>query len=231
MCDLLKAITKKAPKMITTSAAICREERMDIAGMLKKYGPGLVSQFRCHKNFCRASNEKEVGLFCVNGNHGSVGIFQKLSRDGHLSVVPVADERTPQPKSPPPFEPPKSSNTESIPADTTKKPTDQERHAMILIGARKKGKKTWLLFQNWWSDMQVVEVSQDYFENSDACLTFVKGEVSQEPYSYDELLNGGTFNASPIADCNNLDTKDDPSNRSPFGESFDIRSGCSRPNF
>ena len=101
----------------------------------------------------------------------------------------------------------------------------QVGHAMVLIGVRKQGKKVWLLLQNWWTDMQVVEVSQEYFENSGASLTFVTSELSEKTYSTDHIING-TCNASPIADCNNLDIMDDPSKASTFGESFGMRDGC-----
>jgi hypothetical protein len=45
---------------------------------------------------------------------------------------------------------------------------DPERHAMVLVGMRKVG-ETWnFLLQNWWSDLQLVEVTGFYLETSDA---------------------------------------------------------------
>jgi hypothetical protein len=50
-----------------------------------------------------------------------------------------------------------------------------EYHAMVLLGFRIDWttKKKWLLFQNWWPNMQLVEVSDEYFENAGGNLVFV----------------------------------------------------------
>lgn len=49
-------------------------------------------------------------------------------------------------------------------------------HAMVLIGARfdNPSGQYYLLFQNWWESLQIVEVRQDYAKANNAHLTFVK---------------------------------------------------------
>ena len=56
-------------------------------------------------------------------------------------------------------------------------------HAMVLIGIRKviSTGKQWYLLQNWWKDMQFVEVSQEYMDHCGARLTFVAGTLPEYP--------------------------------------------------
>jgi hypothetical protein len=58
-------------------------------------------------------------------------------------------------------------------------------HAMALIGARtdEKGKR-WFLLQNWWRNLQFVEVSESYLESSGATVCFVKTPQPHIPTSF-----------------------------------------------
>jgi hypothetical protein len=48
-------------------------------------------------------------------------------------------------------------------------------HAMVLVGARTDANgKRWFLLQNWWPEMQFVEVSKSYLESSGATVYFVE---------------------------------------------------------
>lgn len=50
-------------------------------------------------------------------------------------------------------------------------------HSMVLIGGRiDDNDRTWLLLQNWWDDMQFIEVSVDYFKACKGELSFVEFE-------------------------------------------------------
>lgn len=52
---------------------------------------------------------------------------------------------------------------------------DEKYHAMVLVGMRKGSDgRWWLLLQNWWPHMQLVEVSQEYFLSCKAEISFVK---------------------------------------------------------
>ena len=212
--EILIKLGEKKPCLETVSA-IVRKHSIDLAEMLEDYGPGLVSGFCCHKNFCQTVTRNEVGWYRFDGDHGAKGEFQKLDGNDYASVATTIDKSDKGISTP----------EEPSPVDKSKNPTDQECHAMVLIGVRKQGEKVWLLLQNWWTDMQVVEVSLEYFENSDASLTFVTNELSENTHSSDHILNG-TCSASPIADCNNLDMMDDPRQTSMFGDLFGMRDGC-----
>jgi len=67
-------------------------------------------------------------------------------------------------------------------------------HAMVIIGGRYEGRKLWLLLQNWWTDMQLVEVSAEYLKNCGALITFAEQEIDfapeneRDPYSLNDSL-------------------------------------------
>ena len=48
-----------------------------------------------------------------------------------------------------------------------------ERHAMVLVGMRKVDGEWKLLLQNWWPNLQLVEVTPEYMESSGCYLVFV----------------------------------------------------------
>jgi hypothetical protein len=75
-------------------------------------------------------------------------------------------------------------------------------HAMVLLGFRieQTTKKKWLLFQNWWSDMQLVEVSDEYFENARGNLVFVLEDGDK--YRHVDLANCYSMNDSRVAESN-----------------------------
>ena len=88
-------------------------------------------------------------------------------------------------------------------------------HAMVVDGGRKVGQQVWLLLQNWWTDMQLVEVKYDYFEKCDGCLLFfTKNDVPRRVDSFESVYSR---NSSPIAECNNLDKEEDPNSASHYG--------------
>jgi hypothetical protein len=62
---------------------------------------------------------------------------------------------------------------------------DKTRHAMVLVGTRLVGDEWRLLLQNWWPNMQFVEVSREYFLSCEAVLTFVDGVQDKIPERYD----------------------------------------------
>jgi hypothetical protein len=62
---------------------------------------------------------------------------------------------------------------------------EESRHAMVLVGMRYIEDRWRLLLQNWWSRMQFVEVSSEYFINSEAQLTFVTNDQSTIPERFD----------------------------------------------
>lgn len=85
-------------------------------------------------------------------------------------------------------------------------PTPEESHAMLLIGGRREKGKLWLLLQNWWADMPLVEVDAEYFAGCQATLSFVCNE--KEDYEGVNLETFYSMNKSLVADSNNLDRAD-----------------------
>jgi hypothetical protein len=84
--------------------------------------------------------------------------------------------------------------------------TQEESHAMVLIGGRRVKGKLWLLLQNWWDDMQLVEVDADYFAGCQATLSFVA--QTKKEFADANLETFYTMNPSLVADSNNLDRAD-----------------------
>jgi hypothetical protein len=75
-------------------------------------------------------------------------------------------------------------------------------HAMVLLGFRieQTTKKKWLFLQNWWPDMQLVEVSDEYFKNSEGNLVFILED--QDQYRDVDLGNHYSMNDSRVAESN-----------------------------
>jgi len=81
-------------------------------------------------------------------------------------------------------------------------------HAMVLLGGRrideKDQKKTYLLLQNWWPGMPLVEISDDYYNASGRSLVFVptKGLAHFDSLNHDSFY---ARNNSLMAECNKMD--------------------------
>ena len=97
--------------------------------------------------------------------------------------------------------------------DGKKKQNNTDTHAMILIGCRRDQKNhLWLLLQNWWDGMEIVEVSIGYLKECNADIYFIHQDT---PFDTKKLANPNPqdwleFNHSLIADANNLDRPDQP---------------------
>ena len=77
-----------------------------------------------------------------------------------------------------------------------------ETHAMVVIGGRRTNNKLFILLQNWWESMQLVEVSADYLSNCGAQIHFVCESFQLSP---SKIGQGYSLNASLVADANNFD--------------------------
>jgi hypothetical protein len=59
------------------------------------------------------------------------------------------------------------------------------RHAMTIVGHRKDGDgKEWFLVQNWWPQMQFVEISAEYLEACKATLYYVETPQTEIPKNF-----------------------------------------------
>jgi hypothetical protein len=84
--------------------------------------------------------------------------------------------------------------------------TKEECHAMVVIGGRRVKGKLWLLLQNWWDDMQLVEVDADNFAGCQATLSFA-GHTTKA-FADANLKTFYTMNRSLVSDSNSLDRAD-----------------------
>jgi hypothetical protein len=198
----------------------------DLRDIMSKSGPGLVSNFQTHKRFKRPADQVDkIGIVQFDGHPSK--------KEGKPSFIPLgASVPTEEEKAeitdeieivfansedsgsvlPTPTILNRETSDEHAAQATTEgdleggKKDKQDRHAMVLIGGRLEGKKQWLLLQNWWDEMPLVEVSAVYFKNSGGYLGFIpKGTLDSFSDSFESIYS---LNASPIAESNNLDKPD-----------------------
>ncbi|CAB9514937.1 expressed unknown protein [Seminavis robusta] len=62
---------------------------------------------------------------------------------------------------------------------------EMQRHAMVLVGMRKVNGEWRLLLQNWWPNLQLVEVTPEYMASSGCFLVFVTKELWEIPCMFD----------------------------------------------
>jgi hypothetical protein len=185
---------------------------------LEQYGPGLVAGFQVSKYFQRAAklNNKgnKIGIVRFDGVNDK-GKFIPLMQEGGAEVDEqdqksimsiISNHSNPSVKL---FE------ANNIPAlqETLREEVSEresnggEMHAMVLLGGRRdeeNPKKTYLLFQNWWPGMPLVEISDDYYKASGGSLVF----VSTKGLAHFDSLNHDSFyarNNSLMAECNKMD--------------------------
>ena len=78
---------------------------------------------------------------------------------------------------------------------------------MVLIGGRRdKTGKLFLLLQNWWDGMQLVEVDTDYYATCDPDLTVV--DVPEKDFAKVHLASFFSTNSALVADSHGLDRAD-----------------------
>jgi hypothetical protein len=141
-----------------------READFDLAKLMCKSGPGLVSNFCVHKKFKKPAGEDEqIGIVRFDGQIKSVGKFIPLKGEEGVSTK-QAEAASIRAVMNPHF----NANSEAgsgLPTPTTlnlvsnehtvqatiegnlegKKHDEKDYHARVLIGGRREGKKTWLL--------------------------------------------------------------------------------------
>ena len=59
-----------------------------------------------------------------------------------------------------------------------------EKHAMALVGMRKVGDTWRFLLQNWWPDLQLVEMTGEYLKSSEARLVFAIQDQNRIPKEF-----------------------------------------------
>ena len=274
--DMLENLSGKSlPRLKLLNIADLRDEnRIDIvAKYLNDYGPGLMSSFKCHKNFGKTNSGEtlervrdldSVGVrrYFSNPKHRSKpqsgfrkfetiqeakesGYFQGNYDDSELQqperLLFTAESDLSD----------KSNKTEATESTTSSSSDEDEHghdqepvrmqsrdeyessdkledskntasaedgfarghgfratyknslHTMIILHARKdkKDQTWWFLMQNWWPDMQLVEVSEEYLADSEALLDFVNSNIS-----FTKTVEAVyKKNTARIAHCNDMD--------------------------
>jgi hypothetical protein len=195
-------------------------------------GAGTVHSFSVHKNFNGNKHPKgKTGYLRFAGPNEARGRFVEVddkSKDGiEVELKNFLEEGSvrsvPQPRNlehkglgvsmlTSDLSARKSHNSRETRGDGKEgKTTEEETHAMLLLGGRKDEKgNTWLLLQNWWLDLQLVEVSSEYFKNCKAELSFVHRETIMKDTDSASLENCYTMNKFRVAECNNLDRAEAP---------------------
>ena len=195
---------------------------------LNKHGPGLVSEFKVNKHFKneeRYENSEKIGFIRFIGRHHKHGQFVELpdeledeelkasvemtllqylkqnTSDDHVATIPkdLFQSKGETNAS-------VNDSSDAVGLDGGKNIENEESHAMILLGGRIENGRLYMLLQNWWEDMPLVEVDTEYLKNSHATLTFVRND--KEEFESANLENFYTMNHSLVADSNNLDRAD-----------------------
>merc|ERR1711935_1050628 len=142
-----------------------------IVKYLKKYGPALVSSFRVPNQMADDAVIKKKYFTVPAGR-------KKVLRVHNCFKIPFYDEYDD--------------------TDVGQKP---KNHAMVLIGVRWKDGKLRVLLQNWWKEMQLLEVSASLLEKSGATLSFLSmkiTDVDQDKFGAHNTRYGEAIN--PVCD-------------------------------
>ena len=163
----------------------------NIEKCLSQYGAGLVSSFKVDSKFANAIANSKLGYVQFRGTtRGLVQIkySPKDEKDTGSSSSYDGDR-----------------HKERITNDGSK--VVEETHAMILIAARRDKNNIWLILQNSWEDMPLVEVSLDYLVACDASISFPTSARQHRDKIFRQLSDQEWYavNAAKVAECNNVD--------------------------
>jgi hypothetical protein len=225
LCDKLSTATIRA--------------KTDFFASFAKEGPILLSGCRIHSKFQEASLSSECGVvrngyWRFDGSYTSSGTFVPACEVGKVESRECQQELHPTDAnetflSELVAEISVKSGVEVIGEDFDEQPSGNKKfdskegadelHAMLIIGGRHdKNGKLWLLVQNWWFDMPLVEISVDYLVSTGASCYYVP---SLETYQIRVILcDPISTNSADVAECHNLDQKDKIEQHMTFSEDF-----------
>jgi hypothetical protein len=233
--DILETLLKpfkeiESHRVATTSySGIKVDTNFDLKKEMGEAGPGLVHGFQTHKNFNgRLHPTGKTGYLRFNGPNNAKGHFVEVVGDGKEDIEMELETflkgshycSVPQPRNlaNDGFSAPTSTSTKSASEsqdsgvagnDMKKGKATEDTHAMVLIGGRQdKKENVWLLLQNWWDEMQFVEVSTRYFRESQGKLLFVDDHTILKNANNAAMENSYEMNNFRVSDANNLDRAD-----------------------
>jgi len=201
---LLPGIKGNPKRLQLATYDVFRDDpNQDVDDILRKWGPCVISNFKVHPRLERAGDKHQdkVGYWKFSGSTRSTGDFVHFKDDPNVQQelesareslmarkVPDNDgseERSlPSPRNLEKDVKPTVASSEASFSDRDVMPRTRqdkiENHAMVLLGGQKEGKKVWMLLQNWWSTMQLVEVCYDYFMECEGHLAYF-AEAGYDP--------------------------------------------------
>ena len=217
---MLKSLEHFEPSVNTYGANAVWRKDFDLRGKLNEFGPGLVSNFRIFpKLHDYDPPQDKIGYVQVGGTNDraspsfvdfsnqvstseleNIEAILKIDTSGIEVSVDTANKIASPLKLDSDF-----GRTDAAPEKIHDggRRDNHEFHSMTCIGGRcdPNKNKTWLLLQNWWDDMQFIEVSVDYFKACGGELSFV--EFSEKPEESNEVSieNCYSLNRSRVAEC------------------------------
>ena len=225
---MLEPLMKGKPQFDAFSSLSVNEKGFDLEGIIRKHGPGIVTGFNCNKHFKHEKwkeNEKKIGYVQFQGRHHKRGNFVELPGGGneeeycqtievtlneYITAHKTNDSEVTKVLFPSGSTPDKT--TDSSKQDCADGGRKEECHSMLLLGGRLVNNKLFLLFQNWWPTMQLVEVDAEYFAAAEASLFFLNHKKEYfKTNEYGQVDLGAMFyslNSSLVADAYGLDRAD-----------------------
>lgn len=143
-----------AIKATTVLSSIRESNVAEVVSMFQQYGAALVHRFQVEDAFAGYVQETSEFAFA--------GFLQNTSEFAFAGSTALDQNRLMQ-----------------IPlfkGTFASKPKRDAKHAMVLVGTRFDGTHWYFLLQNWWSEMQFVEVRGDYLMASRAQIIFAERE-------------------------------------------------------
>lgn len=183
-------------------------------------GPGLISGFEVTKTFERASelyreNQDTIGivrfdypndkgkfipLLETEDNEKDIDDIESILSNHDCSSSSSASKRL--------FHREGAASNETAKSSKNTKHVTGE-HAMVLLGGRRDAanpKKKYLLLQNWWEDLPLVEVSDDYLKGAGANIVFVPTRAIRDfDHMSGEKKDSYPRCSSLLAETNNID--------------------------
>jgi len=199
---------------------------------IRNYGPALITSFKCPKNFGNASPVKFRTSIGIKQYHKyqkkklGMGTFiefettktsiennvsascdqtaRELFSDVKESVALGSDQNTACDRSLSTNDHLDWQDTEGRQPLSKAKKEEDSYHSMIILDARKDNKGHYFfLVQNWWSDSQLVEMSDEYLAACDAQIHLLSN--SRKDIVFDKNSDVYSKNKALIAHCNNID--------------------------
>jgi hypothetical protein len=166
--DLLRVLTKHKVKI---QYANLDEITSDF---LKKYGPLLAHSFLVYddlfdKNI--SSHNESTFIASLAKESFTDEPVVRLTKQVSLTNLLGGDSTDV-------FADVKAAATATMASPSPTPPIPDKKHALVLVGIRKQGEDTYLLFQNWWAEKQFFEANLWYLDKCELAINYVLGDIN-----------------------------------------------------